>query len=144
MVMDFLGKEFSGFRVRSFYMSGDLVCACLVLFFKTSDSRWFSLTIGEGVALYHSEAVEPKLLDLCDINDEFAYPVREVNLLDRYLGECVFSVFEYRLKCASDICVGVYFNCGNCGFSVLEAESCLFMHDGKSMDLLREAVLVEV
>ncbi len=39
-------------RFRSFFMSGNLVCEFLVLFFKLSNSGWVSLTVSEGVSRF--------------------------------------------------------------------------------------------
>jgi hypothetical protein len=73
-------------RFRSFYIGGDLVCEVLVLFFNMSISGWVSLTVGEGVSEFTLLALGPDLRGLTEIDDEFAYPIRSLNGLDKFLG----------------------------------------------------------
>ena len=71
-----VNEYFKDFRLRSFFIEKKLVCRMLVLFFQTSISGWLSLTIGEGVSKLSLESSEPELLDIDNINDDFAYPVQ--------------------------------------------------------------------
>lgn len=116
-------------RFRSFFMSGNLVCEFLVLFFKLSSSGWVSLTISEGVSRFLKLDSDPELLELSEINDEFAYPIKSLSGLDKYLGLKVLSVYEYRISDIDEGCVGVYLDFGGCGLSVIESNECLSVVD---------------
>lgn len=116
-------------RFRSFFMSENLVCELLVLFFRLSDSGWVSLTVSEGVLRLLKLDSDPELLGLSEINDEFAYPVRSLSGLDKYLGLKVLAVYEYRLSDIDEGCVGVYLDFGGCGISVIESSECLTVTD---------------
>lgn len=116
-------------RFRSFFMSGNLICEFLVLFFKLSGSEWVSLTISEGVSKFIKLDSEPELLELSEINDDFAYPVKPLSRLDKYFGLKILSVYEYRISDIGEGCVGVYFDFGNCGISVIESDDCLSVTD---------------
>ncbi|WP_085633313.1 MULTISPECIES: hypothetical protein [unclassified Pseudomonas] len=117
-------------RFRSFFLSGSLVCEFLVLFFKVSISGWVSLTIGEGVLKFVALDSDPELLELSEINDDFAYPIKSLNGLDKFLGLKILAVYEYRLSGVDEGCIGVYLDFGDCGFSVVESDGCLSVIDG--------------
>ncbi|WP_170871674.1 hypothetical protein, partial [Pseudomonas aeruginosa] len=102
----------------------------LVLFLRFSRSGWVSLDIGEGVLRILSFGSEPKLLGLDEISDDFAYPIQSSNELDRYFGKDLLAVYKYLISDVEDGCVGVYFDFGDCGFSVLESEDSLSIIDG--------------
>lgn len=82
-----IGRFFRDFRFRSFFIEDELVCRVLVLFFRVSVSGWISLSIDEGVLKLTHENSEPMLLNVNDIDDEFAYPVQTVTELDEYVGK---------------------------------------------------------
>lgn len=117
-------------RFRSFFMNGDLVCEFLVLFFKISITGWVSLTVSEGVSKFTMLKSEPGLLELSEISDDFAYPIRSLNGLDKFLGLEVLAVYEYRLKNVEEGCVGVYLDFGGYGFSLIESGDCLSIVEG--------------
>lgn len=117
-------------RFRSFFMSGNLVCEFLVLFFKMSISGWVSLTISEGVSKFAVLNSDPELLELSEINDDFAYPIKSLNGLDKFLGLKILAVYEYRMNNIDEGCVGVYLDFGDCGLSVIESDECLSVIDG--------------
>lgn len=125
-----IGERLCDFRFRSFFMSGSLVCKMLVLFFKFSRSGWISLDIGEGVLRILSVGSEPELLGLDEMSDDFAYPIQSSDELNRYLGQDLLAVYQYVISDVEDGCVGVYFDFGDCGFSVLESEDNLSIIDG--------------
>ncbi|MGD8107980.1 hypothetical protein ACQE32_15205 [Pantoea sp. FN0302] len=123
-------EYFKDFRFRSFYIEDEMVCRMLVLFFQCSDSGWVSLSIDEGVLTWTYEKTEPELRDIKDIDDEFAWPVQTANELASYVGKKITDIYEYKLEGIEEGSIGVYFECGNKGFSVLEHEGCLFLFDG--------------
>ena len=125
-----IGERLCDFRFRSFFMSGSLVCKMLVLFFKFSRSGWISLDIGEGVLRILSVGSEPELLGLDEMSDDFAYPIQSSDELNSYLGQDLLAVYQYVISDVEDGCVGVYFDFGDCGFSVLESEDNLSIIDG--------------
>ena len=126
-----IGRFFRDFRFRSFFIEDELVCRVLVLFFRVSVSGWISLSIDEGVLKLTHENSEPMLLNVNDIDDEFAYPVQTATELDEYVGKKIINVYEYRVNGIEDGSVGAYFECENEGFSILEIDGCLFISDGK-------------
>lgn len=141
--MKVAGDAFCEFRGRSFYINGQVVCSCLVLFIRFLRCGWISLTIGEGIIEWSSLEEDPDLLELEDVDDEFAYPVISLYQLRSYLGREVLGVFEYRLEKANNICVGVYFKCKGDGFSVVEEDGCLCFFDGVVAKGFEGLVLVD-
>ncbi|MEQ4511692.1 MAG: hypothetical protein ABN480_13960 [Dickeya sp.] len=133
------------FRKRSFFIENDLICDILVMFFRTSESGWISLSVNEGIAKILQESFEPFLLDVMDIDDEFFYPVKIVPELSDYIDKKIVNICEYRIKNVEHGCVGLYFDCGVTGFSLLEKEGCLSIfygiYDGFGEEIyLRDAV----
>lgn len=126
----FVGESLKDFRYRSFYIDRELICRTIVFFFQTSVSGWVSLTIGEGTITLSLEDSEPLLLDLADIEDEFAYPLQTADELARYVGQKIIDIYEYRIKGIEDGSVGVYLECEEGGFSLLENEGCLCVSHG--------------
>jgi len=137
-------ETFDNFRCRSFLIENELVCQIIVLFFKTSSSGWTSLTIDEGISKFSREPCEPSLLDITEIDDEFAYPVQEAEELAGYIGKNISNIYEYRVNKIEEGCVGIYFDCGDCGFSVLEVDGCLSIIHGVSDDLQYDISLVKL
>ena len=124
-----INEILNDFRFRSFFINGDLVCEFLVLFINLSHIGWVSLTISEGVSSFVPLNSEPELLELSEINDDFAYPVKALNGLKRFFGLRVLAVYEYRVSGVDDGCVGVYLEFDGCGLSVLESDDCLSVVD---------------
>ncbi|WP_420234595.1 hypothetical protein ACN079_10190 [Pseudomonas sp. ABY48] len=120
-----VNESISEVRFRSFYMAGNLVCELLVLFFLMSKSGWVSLTVSEGVSKFTSLGTAPDLLDLAEISDDFAYPIGLLTGLDKYLGLEVLAVYEYRVDGLNEGCIGVYFDFGDCGLSIVECDGCM-------------------
>lgn len=137
-------ETFDNFRCRSFLIENELVCQIIVLFFKASSSGWTSLTIGEGISKFSQEPCEPSLLDITEIDDEFAYPVQEAEELAGYIGKNISNIYEYRINKIEEGSVGIYFDCGDCGFSVLEVDGCLSIIHGVSDDLQYDISLVKL
>lgn len=136
-----INEYLKDFRFRSFFIEKALVCRMLVLFFQVSSSGWVSLTIDEGVLRLSVEDSEPMLLDINDIDDEFAYPVETAFEFNSYIGRKITNISEYRLEGIEDGCIGVYIECGNEGFSVVEEGSCLFLFDGIYQDFQENTFL---
>ena len=138
-----INETFGNFRCRSFLIENELICQIIVLFFKTS-SGWISLTIDEGVSKFSREPCEPSILNITEIDDEFAYPVQEAEELTSYIGKKISNIYEYRISKIEEGCVGIYFDCGNCGFSVLEVDGCLSIIHGVSDNLQNDISLVKL
>lgn len=117
-------------RFRSFFMSGNLVCEFLVLFFRMSIAGWVSLTVSEGTSKFTALTSEPGLLELSEISDDYAYPVKSLNGLDKFLGLEVLAVYEYRIKDVEEGCIGVYLDFGDSGLSIIEFDECLSVVEG--------------
>ena len=131
-------------RFRSFFMSGDLVCEFLVLFFRMSINGWVSLTVSEGVSKFTVLNSEPGLLESSGISDDFAYPIRSLNCLDKFLGLEILAVYEYRIKNVDEGCVGIYLDFGGCGLSLIETDECLSIVEGAMQYLGGEISLYKV
>ncbi|WP_148050743.1 hypothetical protein [Pseudomonas moraviensis] len=124
--------EFQELRVRSFYLNGTRVCESLVLYLNFASLGLVSLTIGEGVAILSKDVPSEEIRLNEDVEGDPAYPVVLSAALERYVGKQLYSIFEYRINNISEGCVGVYFDCGGCGFSVMEEDGCLSFLDGKT------------
>ncbi|WP_226067784.1 hypothetical protein [Dickeya zeae] len=118
------------FRKRSFFIESELICNMLVVFFEASSSGWISLSINEGVSRVSLEDSEPFLLDISDIDDDFAYPVEVADELSDYVGKEIVGIYEYRIENIETGCIGFYFDCGDVGFSLLEDDGCLSIYNG--------------
>jgi hypothetical protein len=125
-----INKILLDIRIRSFFMDGELICECLALFFKMSIVGWVSLTVSEGISKFTVLNSEPGLLDLSEISDDFAYPVRSLKGLNKYLGLKILAVYEYRIKNFNEGCVGVYLDFGDYGLSIIESDECLSVVEG--------------
>lgn len=130
-----------GFRSRSFFMENKLVCNLIVLFIQTSTSGWISLTVDEGTSKFSLESSEPLLLELGGVNDDFAYPIQTIIELNDYIGKKISSIYEYRVEGIDEGCVGIYFDCEDCGFSIIENNGCLSIFNGL-FDGFQESVLL--
>lgn len=140
-----LSKEFlRDVRFRSFFMSGDLVCEFLVLFFRMSVAGWVSLTVSDGVSKFTILDSEPALLELSEISDDFAYPVKSLNGLDKFLGLEILAVYEYRIKNVEEGCVGVYLDFSGGGLSIIESDECLSVVEGMVQYLEGEISLYKI
>lgn len=126
----YLDDEFCEFRARSFYIEREKICDVLVLFFKLHLQGWVSLSIGEGVAIFSHGLREAEYQIVESLDDEFAYPVSVVNSLRKYLDKKISGIYEYRIEGVKEGCLGIYFDCGDCGLSVLEYDGCLTFTDG--------------
>lgn len=125
-----LGEKICEFRFRSFFMAGSLICRMLVLFFRFSKTGWVSLDIDEGVLRILLVELEPKLLGLSEIADDFAYPIQSSSELNKYFEMELVGLYGYKISGIEDGYIGAYFDFGGCGFSVLESEDCLSISDG--------------
>ncbi|MGG7672782.1 hypothetical protein [Pseudomonas sp. WC2] len=126
----YVSDEFCEFRARSFYVEGQKICEVVLLFFKLEKMGWISLSIGEGLAIF-SHGLQDTEYQLSEgVDEEFAYPVRVVGCLLKYVGKKISRIYEYRMEGVDEGCVGVYFDCERDGFSVLEDDGCLKFSDG--------------
>lgn len=117
-------------RVRSFFLGDNAVCEILMIFFEFSNSGWVSLTISEGVALFSVLKDAPEVVDLADINDEFAYPVKSLQGCEELMGKRVSAMYEYRINAVREGCIGVYMEIEGKGLSILESDGCLELLKG--------------
>ncbi len=112
-------------------------------FFNLGKSDWRSLSIGEGVAIISSNVPECEVRLADRVDADVDYPVVPFFEFDCYIGKEILRMFEYRLPGVDEGCVGVYFDCGECGFSVIEDDGCLsFVGGVVQMD--DKIVLVEI
>lgn len=139
-----INESFKSFRIRSFHIEKELICHFLTLFIEMSKSGWFSLTIDEGVYAFTLEPSEPQILELSQITDDFSYPVQSCDELTHYIGEEILGIYDYRINGIDEGCIGVYFDCGDAGFSVLENDGCLSISDGISVNFQDEIDLVRI
>ncbi|WP_202368478.1 hypothetical protein [Pseudomonas sp. MWU318] len=139
----FLHDRFCEFRSRSFYLDGERVCDVLVFFFRLESCGWVSMSIGEGVAVFSTELPKSEFQLNGVVGGDVDYPVLNLDILDSYVGRKIMNIYEYRIKDVAEGCVGMYFDCGAGGFSVLECDGCLsFFNDVR--DLGVEVSLVKL
>lgn len=137
-----LNGKFCEFRARSFYMEGELVSEVLLFFFKLSTSGWNSLSIGEGVAIISCNVPQCEAQLAGVVNGHVDYPIVPLAELNMFVGKEIRRVFEYRIPGIAG-CIGVYFDCGGCGFSVVEINDSLLVRNGV-IDLGVETRMVEL
>ncbi|OAT30094.1 hypothetical protein [Proteus myxofaciens] len=130
------------FRKRSFYIDNLLISDNLVIFFQLIDSRWFSLSIGEGVLCIQEEVQVPEYLSLDNIDDSFAYPIEDLPELDKFKQSILNEVYEYRLKDNLDFCIGVFLKLDKGNFSVIDNNGNLSIITGIDDNLLAQCELV--
>ncbi len=76
---------------------------------------------------------EPELRGVDQIHEEISYPIQSSDELDGYLGKDLLAVYEYVISDIEEGCVGVYFDFGDSGFSILESDDNLSIIDGRVM-----------
>lgn len=138
-----IGKIIREIRASSFYLNRKVVCECVVVFLKTTDDNWYSISIGEG-SYEVMKVEEPALETLDTISDDFAYPTYRVSYLDNYLGKVITGVYSYEMNDRQSISVGMFIECETDGFSIEEQSDCLIIHRGKNTELLRGTSLKRV
>ena len=139
-----INERFNDFRFRSFFIEKEMICNCLVVFFQVSSSGWISLTIDEGIAKFTKEFSAPNILDLIEIFDDYAYPVQDATVLSCYKGKKLINIYELRIKGIEEGCIGIYFECEDCGFAVLEIDGCLSINHGFYENIQEETHLVKL
>jgi len=139
-----INERFNDFRFRSFFIEKEMICNYLVIFFQASSSGWISLTIDEGIAKFTKEFSEPNTLDLSEIFDDYAYPVQDATELSCYKGKKLINIYEHRIKGIEEGCIGIYFECEDCGFTVLENDGCLSIAHGFYENFQEETHLVKL
>lgn len=137
-----LNCKLLNFRKRSFYIDNLLISDNLVIFFQLIDSRWFSLSIGEGVLCIQEEVQVPEYLSLDNIDDSFAYPIEDLPALDKFKQSILNEVYEYRLKDNLDFCIGVFLKLDKGNFSVIDNDGNLSIIEGIDEELLSQCELV--
>ena len=126
-----INEKITDARARSVYINGELQCNILVLLLNFSTSGWISISVGEGKSEFNTLNQEPKLLELSEIKDDYAYPTSHLSNISDFIGEKVTSIYEYRLNGISEGCVGIYIEFGDFGFSAIEEEEdCLTIKHG--------------
>ncbi|MGY2442402.1 hypothetical protein [Pseudomonas sp. SDO52101_S400] len=124
-------------------MEGELVSEMLLFFFKLSTSGWNSLSIGEGVAIVSCNVPECEAQLAGVVDGHIDYPVVSLSELDMFIGKEIRRIFEYQIPGIEAGCIGLYFDCGGCGFSVAEINDSLSVRNGV-IDLGIEIRMVEL
>ena len=83
------------------------MCNILVLYVKIETEQWFKFTTSDGVNIVELLKEEPKILELSQIKDEFAYPVK--SLFENYYSERICAIKQYMPKNKTDELNGFYF-----------------------------------
>lgn len=123
-----IGKTIKEIRARSFYLNREIVCDNIVLFLRVESESWYEFYTSDGANSIR-KIHEPELTALDDFEDEFAYPVRTLDL--NYLDGRIESIQYYIYKNHLDELNGFYFVLDNgLSFSFFEQEECTKICDG--------------
>lgn len=128
--MKIKGHRLCEFRCRDFYINGELISPCILLFIKSDNGYWYSLSISEGSAQFLSLKSEPKCETIDEIPGSFSYPVRKMKELESYQGVVVKEIYEYRMKSNPEFVSGIYFELNSGGFSAIEEDGSLTFFSG--------------
>jgi hypothetical protein len=140
VTVDLQGKSIREFRSKSFYMDGSLVSEHLILFFDV-EGVWYSITIVDGIVHLKKETLEPYLTKHHDM--DFSYPISNVDLLSKYIGLKVESVYTYNLVDINEGVLGLYISFGSLGFSYYNVDDFSYVEDGRVQIPLKQPTLVE-
>jgi hypothetical protein len=105
IVKDLVGKKIDELRYMSFYLKKQLVCKYLVLYIRVEDQSWYSITISDGFSIVQKLAESPKLVNLSEINDDFAYPIMISNEF-KFFGKLI-TIRENLWQGKEDECVSI-------------------------------------
>lgn len=129
-----IGREIEEMRVESFFLDAKLVCEIIAVYVKTNDKNWYKFTISDGSNIIEKVDLEPKILDLSSISDEFAYPIKKIN--DGQIRGKIVDIKEYKWMGEKNEDVGIYVAIEDRkGFSLIENEDCIvFVNGMKQVD----------
>jgi len=129
-----IGRTIYEMRVMSFYINRKLICDMLVLYIKVNTGEWYKFTSSDGQNEIELIKEDPKEVVLDEIEDEFAYPIRTVNLC--YRNKTIKEIKEYVWKNCSDELVGFYIELtDSTGFSFINSDdNCSKIFDGFIID----------
>lgn len=133
IINSIIGKSIQEIRAMSFYINCKQVCEIIVLYIRIDDDKWIKITTSDGHNVIELLANEPKEVQLDEIEDEFAYPIKSINTC--YINKHIKELKEYIYKNQSDELNGFYleFTDGS-GFSIIEKDDCLILLDGIWLD----------
>lgn len=94
IINSIIGKTIKEIRVMSFYVNLKLVCDVIALYIKVETGAWYKFTISDGQNIMALLKEEPIKIMLKDIEDEFAYPIKDIDL--KYINKRVKEIREYR------------------------------------------------
>lgn len=114
-----LNTSFLKCRYRSFLMDGELISKYIKIYFK-SHNHWISLTINDGYSEFKIEIDEPELNTKQEHDNNFSYPLYICHELEKFLGRNILKIYEYRIIGILDGAIGIYFDYGDKGFSIIE------------------------
>jgi hypothetical protein len=140
MSEDLRGKSINNFRSKSFYMDGSLISEHLVLFFDV-EGVWYSITIVDGVIKLKREDVEPNSTE--EFDKDFSYPISNVEILKKYIGLKVDSVYVYTIPEIEDGILGVFISYKSIGFSYYNIDDFSYIMDSFVDIPSKNSVLVE-
>lgn len=124
-----VGKTIEEIRVMSFYKNLDLVCDVIVLYIKVDTEVWYKFTTSDGLNTVELLNEEPVKIMLEEFEDEFAYPIKTVDL--NCNNKKLKEIKEYMYESQNDELNGFYIELNDgSGFSLFEEEDCLKISDG--------------
>lgn len=120
-------------RVLSFFIDRKPVCNLIALYIRVDTGLWYKFTTSDGINIIELEKDEPLEINIEEIDDEFAYPIKKVDL--HYINSKIESVKNYMYKNSIDEFNGFYVKLDeNEGFSLFEEEGCLKIYNGIKME----------
>jgi hypothetical protein len=133
IINSIIGRTIKEIRVMSFYINLKLVCNVISLYIKVDTGAWYKFTTSDGQNIMELLKEEPIEIMLKEIEDEFAYPIKILNL--KYIYKRCKEIQEYMYNNQTDELNGFYIKLDDeSGFSIFEEDGCITIFDGIKMD----------
>lgn len=133
IVNSMIGRTIEEMRVMSFYIKPKLISDIIVLYIKVDTGEWFKFWTSDGQNSVELLNEAPVKVELEEIRDEFAYPVKTIQ--SNYFGREIMGIKQYSWNNQMDELNGFYVELRDgTGFSIFEEDDCLKVLDGIKVD----------
>ncbi len=123
-----IGKRIVEIRIMSFYLNKKNICDIVAFYVRIDTDLWYKFTTSDGYNFITLEKEEPLEIMLDEFEDEFAYPVKKINL--HYINQQILGIKEYQYKNYPNELNGFYIRLDKGGISLFEEDDCLKIYDG--------------